>query len=189
MCQNADRNFNNQPRRLRAKENTMSLREWFRHRKDLLKRVHILKISSTYAQKRIASATDVFAEIEPAFNDHIAVEQCTTDMYLLAYELKHDATFREMFEWLAKNKQLNKDINALCMTQNQIVDLANKCPHWLIDSNKSAIMLFKSKDQLCVAVMSVKKEEKFRVNFFILDYPVPWLGEFHHLVIIPSNSE
>ncbi len=188
MCQNADRNFHNQPRRLRAKENTMSLIEWFRHRKDLLKCVHTLKVGPTYGQKRIASATDVFAEIEPAFNSHIAVEQCTMDTYLLAYELKRDATFREMFEWLTKNKNLSKNINSLCMTQNQIVDLASKCPHWLIDSNRSAIMLFESKGQLCVAVMSVKKEEKFRINFFILDYPISWLGEFHHLVIIPSNA-
>ena len=167
----------------------MNLLEWFRHRKDLLKQIHILKIGPTYGQKRIASATDVFAEIEPAFIDHIAAEKNTIDTYLLAFELRHDATFREMFEWLAKNKQLNKDINALCMTQNQIVDLAHKCPHWLVDSSRSAIMLFESKGQLCVAVMSVKKEEKFRINFFILDYPVPWLGEFHHLVVVPSCTK
>lgn len=170
----------------RAKESVMNLFESFRHRKDLLRHFGIMDIGPTSGTKTIATATDVFAEIAPTFNDHNFPTTKTSGMILKIHEMRRDATFREMFEWLAKS--LGKNLESLCMTQNQIADLAYICPHWLVDSNRATIMLFKSKGQFCIAMMSAQKEEKFRMNFFILDYPVPWLGEFHHLVVVPKMN-
>lgn len=166
----------------------MNLLESFRHRKDLLKQIGVLGLAPTYeGVNTIAVSNDVFSEIDPAFNDHNIPEPYTNALSLGVYELRRDATFREMFEWLAKSS--GKNLENLCITQNHITDIAHKCPHWLIDSGRAAIMLFKSKGQFCIAMMSPQKEEKFRINFFILNYPVPWLGEFHHLVIIPKYTK
>lgn len=188
LCQNANRNLHNSHTPYGAnKEDTMwpfsTFRNWYQHRNDTLRHLAFTALAPTTGKNTIALSPSVFTEIDPDFKKYTLPEKATELAMLNICELRRNATFRQIFEWVAKRN--GRNIDALCLTQSQIVKLASSCPHWLIDSEKAAIALFKpsEQEQLCVVVFSPTKEEKFRASFFILDYPVPWLAERNYTVV------
>ncbi|MCX6788476.1 MAG: hypothetical protein NTZ36_01155 [Candidatus Jorgensenbacteria bacterium] len=162
------------------------LRNVFSRKKDMFKlNYSAVMIEATSGTETIFSARYIFDKIDPSFRRFYEPSKATPRISLVPFELQKDATFREMFEWIAK--KFEKGLDDLCLTQHQIKEVAKLYPTWLGKSGAGTFILFKSKGQFWVAEISAKADGDLLIGMFILDYPSEWLSEFHHIVVVPKS--
>ncbi|MDP1709501.1 MAG: hypothetical protein Q8L21_01285 [Candidatus Komeilibacteria bacterium] len=107
----------------------------------------MLVLDPTNGTDIIATATDVFANIDPNFKNWGADEASGSTMAtaVAVHELARDATFAQMF------CSASADLSRLCLTQSQIKGFTKKHRSWLCTDGNGMFFLFKSNGEVFVA--------------------------------------
>ena len=132
----------------------------------------------------IAQAKKVFnGHIDPAFKD-LGLNKPTKKTKPLdveVYELQRNANIKQMFN------ELNSNINALCLTQAQIVEFAEKKRYWLCRENHATFFPFEYDDVFFVADAFFSSINTLQITFIQLNgNNFKWKADDHHRLIVPQ---
>lgn len=138
----------------------------------------------------IASASDIFQHIDQAFSlsSVNTASRATPITKVHGFSLHVPMTFRDIFESLATRHKASGNLDALCLTQHQIVASAERHDEYLSEHESSMLFLFKAYEIYCVALISRGLDETLTVGFFLLDFPVPWEPVHSVLAIVPFKE-
>jgi hypothetical protein len=105
-------------------------------------------------------------------------QKATKAQGIKAYRLMADVRFKKMFAFF------NKNIDELCLTQNQIVDYCEKYKNHL-KSCRSVFVPFKENREYFIANVYLV-DEKYCASIFPLNDYFNWLKSFNHLLIVKT---
>ena len=118
-------------------------------------------IRATSGEKTIASATDIFFwGIDPDFTNWglDVLGQATLDTPVQVYEMTEDGNFKTIFG------SLGRDLNKLCLTQEQIIAFVQDYKNWLRTEGDATFFLFKVGNEFFVARVHLSTGDKPHVN-------------------------
>ncbi len=141
----------------------------------------LIVLKATSGKLKIKDCPSLFeVHLDAKFKDLNKKQKPTKETKLVVYELKKDATFKEMY------KSLQKDFKELCLTQHQIVEFFQKKKNYL-QPKTLTFFLFQEGDDLFVASTHLKSD----VLYILLDYFddfIVWFANYHHRLVVPETD-
>lgn len=130
----------------------------------------------------IADAKEVFAWIDSDFRNWGVDQkgQATGETPVRVCKMVEDATFKQMFV------SLSSDTRKLCLTQSQIIGFVKKHRQWLRTDGYATFFLFKSHDQLFVALVAFRSDGALSVIVHQFGDPHVWGGGSRRRVVVPQ---
>ncbi|OGY46146.1 MAG: hypothetical protein A2731_01585 [Candidatus Buchananbacteria bacterium RIFCSPHIGHO2_01_FULL_39_8] len=141
-----------------------------------------LTIDSVDGSETLVEANDVFAYIDPDFQNWKADETgvTTVETSVRVYEMVKDATFAQMFG------SLSEDAEKLCFTQAQIKGFVRKHCQWLRSDGYATFFLFRSHNHFFVARVRVASGGGLLVGVDRFEHSVVWHAGNLHRVVVPQ---
>jgi len=133
-----------------------------------------LTVDALDGKESLAEAADVFAYIDPKFENWEADErgEATEETVVDVYELVSDVTSARLFGSVCNS------VSKLCFTKAQIQNFCVKYYDWLRRDNYSTFFLFKSHNYFFVARVYFEFNNRLGVNVYDLGFDAVWDTEY-----------
>lgn len=153
---------------------------------DILRRLsdQPLLIAATDGKATIPNARTVFtSHIDPDFKNWGADEASspTPELQTMLYEMARDATFKQMFG------SLNREKEHLCMTQSQIIEFVQTHRNQLRTDGYATFFLFKSKGKFFVAGVHLGSNNHLGVDVRQFEDDFVWRAEYRRRLVVPQR--
>ena len=134
--------------------------------------------------RTIHSSKNVFSVIDSDFKDYGANEkgEKTGETEVDVYEMTKDANFAEMFS------SLNNNPEALCLTQDQILEFIEMHKRWLRTEGYATLFLFKSNNQFFVAYVYFGGDGSLKVYVYRFGDDHVWDAGYRDRVVVPQRK-
>lgn len=135
--------------------------------------------------RTIRSSKNVFSYIDSDFKNYGADQKGgkTDETEVVVHEMVKDANFAQMFSSLGQN------LDALCMTQDQILEFIEMHRRLLRTEGYGTFFLFKSNDEFFVAGVRVQDGGSLKVHVRRLGDDGVWHAEDRHRVVVPQLAK
>lgn len=135
--------------------------------------------------RTIRSSKNVFSHIDTDFKVYGADQKggSTEEAEVVVHEMEKDANFVKMFA------SLNHDMDALCMTQDQILEFIEMHRRWLRTDCYATFFLFKSNDQFFVAYLYVIDGGTLEAYVRRLEDDYVWPAGDRRRVVVPQLTK
>ena len=143
-------------------------------------------IGATIGTKTIASATNVFTwGIDSDFKNWglDVAGRAMPETPVQVYEMVQDGDYRTIFG------SLERDLDTLCFTQEQIVSFVRDYKKWLRTGGYATFFLFKVGNEFFVAYVSLYGGGRPYVNVRRFSDVSVWNAESRHRVVLPQALE
>ncbi len=132
--------------------------------------------------RTICSSKNVFFFVDTAFKSYGADKKgvATKETQVAVYEMEKDATFAEMFGWL------NSNIDALCMTQDQILEFIEMHRCLLRTDGPGTFFLFKNKKKFFIACVRFHDDGLLKVFIVHFKFKRVWNADDRRRVVVPK---
>ena len=139
-------------------------------------------IEATDGKRTIVQATNVFKYIDPDFKSleldvNVAV---TSKMSVEVFEQEKDGTFVSIFG------SVGRDMNAMCLTQNQIIVFVQKHREWLRTEGYGTFFLFEVDGKFLVARVDVDSDGELSVNVDQFSCDRVWYARCCERFVLPQ---
>ncbi|MDD4412437.1 MAG: hypothetical protein PHR00_02210 [Patescibacteria group bacterium] len=140
-----------------------------------------ITIKACDGQRTIAKAKELFTGFLDADFENWNLDKpgkATPATKAKVYELRQDATFKQMFE------SLNPDLDKLCLTQAQIIAFIEDCRDWLRTKGYGTFFLFKENEEYFVATVHFRSSGGLRVLVDKLRARHSWTADGRHRLVL-----
>ena len=148
----------------------------------LISGAETLELDPTDGKRTIAKADDLFTgSLDGDFKGWgLDIKgQPTQSQKVQVHEMVKDGTFSQIFEGL------NDNLDALCLTQDQIIQFVEKHRKWLRTDDYATFFLFKVGNDFFVARVLVLDVGLF-VRAVRFSYDRVWFAKFRRRVVVPQ---